>query len=224
MDVRGLPNEILYRIVGLVDDASFCAVRLAHRCFDVYDNQEITRMRKLPRWKQSDRGLLCRSGNLEAVSALCGDGALFSVDHLREAVLGGQLNILVQLHCHGVSPSLMSVNVLIGSRNGTHRDFWLYIKGNDTRWEEMRGCGHPGRPEPWTTTIARTAIECGHLDIVYFLHKTDAYPFPRDALEVALSRGHPHVASFLAAQGFGRRRAPLSPGSDFDSDGYRDLE
>lgn len=70
-----LPDELVLCILDIVDDATFCALRLTHPCFNLYDDAQVERKRKVPHWTARDP----RSCAHGALPAACACGLMASI-------------------------------------------------------------------------------------------------------------------------------------------------
>ncbi|AVK76408.1 Ankyrin repeat domain containing protein [Pandoravirus neocaledonia] len=202
--VIDMPGEILYRIVGLLDDCSFCAVRLAHRRFRVHTTDEIERLRQVPRWLRVDRDQLCQQGNAVAVRALCDYGAPFSIRHMAEAAGTGHLDVVVLLHEYGLCPT-QGVLLEIRSRGAldeieSMQDYFVTLDGRtiDSLGNAIRRDERSGMAGTYPTThIMDSAAAGGHLDIIRFLHANRTEGCTVAAMDGAATGGHLDVVEFL---------------------------
>ncbi|AVK76652.1 Ankyrin repeat domain containing protein [Pandoravirus neocaledonia] len=204
--VIDMPNEVLHQILGLLDDCSFCAARLAHRRFRVHTADEIKRLRQVPRWLRADRDQLCQQGNAVAVRALCDYGAPFSTRHMAEAAGSGHLDVVVLLHGRALCPTQ---GVLLETRSRgaldeieSMQDYFVTVDGRtiDSFGNAIRKSGRFGMVGTFGKThIMDSAAAGGHLDVVEFLHVNRTDGCTADAMDGAAAGGHLDVVEFLHA-------------------------
>ncbi|AGO85235.1 Ankyrin repeat domain containing protein [Pandoravirus salinus] len=204
--VIDMPNEVLHQILGLLDDCSFCAVRLAHRRFRVHTAGEIERLRQVPRWLRADRDQLCQQGNAVAVRALCDYGAPFSICHMAQAAASGRLDVVVLLHGYALCPTQ---GVLLETRSRgaldeieSMQDYFVTVDGRtiDSLGNAVHKSGRFGMAGTFgTTNIMNSAAAGGHLDVVEFLHANRTDGCTAHAMDGAAAGGHLDVVEFLHA-------------------------
>ncbi|ATE82274.1 Ankyrin repeat domain containing protein [Pandoravirus salinus] len=202
--VIDMPSEILYRIAGLLDDVSFCAIRLAHRRFRVHMADEIERVRRVPRWLRADREQLCRQGDAVAVRALCKYGAPFTLCHLYEAAAHGHLDVVAAIHDRGTSTRSGWVSAPPRPGRTERRLFDYWITPNDTAvdffGEPVDGVMHQENNfSVAPTSVMNITAGNGHLDVVKFLHDHRTEGCTTDAMNDAAAFGHLDVVKFLHA-------------------------
>jgi len=207
-DITVLPPEILYRVVGLLDDRAFCAAREAHRCFCVHGWSEISVARVLPLWRVASRTTngteaICRSGYLPGVRLLYDHGFVLSggtypwdkwnrhgtwrasptiIDLI---AYYGHLPMIEFLHKQGVQGTA-TYAVDFAAGNG-HLDVVEFLCENTVG-------GH-------STHAMDDAAAGGYLDIVAYLHGRGA-SCTTDAMDEAAAGGHLAVVEYLHNRGY----------------------
>ncbi|AVK76656.1 Ankyrin repeat domain containing protein [Pandoravirus neocaledonia] len=185
-DPAVLPVEIRHRICALLDDRSFCAARVAHRCFCVCTAEEITRTRKMPRWLTADRVALCGSGNIVAVKALVEANARFDSRHLLAATVNGHCNVVIHI-CENKAGLCVPTTITDAAARYGHIDIVHYLAAHRTE-----GC---------TSAAIKKAASRGFFDIVRFLYDQYACCRNTSALDHAAATGHLDIVRFLYDHG-----------------------
>ncbi|AVK76114.1 hypothetical protein pneo_cds_507 [Pandoravirus neocaledonia] len=91
---RGSPRELVLRILDAVDDATFCALRLARPRFNLHDDAEIERKRKVPHWAMGDPESLCARGIAGGVHLGLDGGRCFTDDDISCAIRSGRTGVV----------------------------------------------------------------------------------------------------------------------------------
>jgi hypothetical protein len=217
-DVVDLPNEIIGRIVDLLDDASFCAARAAHSAFRIHTRDEIHSKRCVPRWLAGDpRRYLCR-GHVEAIRAWKANGHKFSAWDLSGAVEAGDAEMVAALcdddcvgQCVANAIDLFATAAIEG-----HLDVVRLLHERDCPGctAEAMDCAaswghiavveylHNNRTEGCTESALYDAAASGYLAVVEFLCSNRTEGRIADALMVSAlhDRDHPRVTAYLARE------------------------
>jgi hypothetical protein len=186
IDISDLAGEIICGIVDLLDDASFCAARAAHRIFCVHSRDEIHAKRRVPRWLAGDPFRHIAQGHVEALQAWKAKGHRFTAWDLKWAVTQGNAAVVAALYddcaaqCKTEKFNLVATAVLRGDL------------------DVVRALHERGYYD-YTSEAMDLAACDGHLAIVEFLHKKGTKGCTSNALLDAAHRGHLDVVQFLCA-------------------------
>lgn len=182
--VPNLPTEMLMHILEYVDDATFCAARLAHRCFAMHDREAIHLTRRLPRWLRTDPHFFCSRDHAEAILALIAAGVPLGREHMAKAVACRAFGVVMALPASAcergrIPPAATNAAAAIGDLNAVGR---LY--------DSCRAV--------WSDRAMDLAAANGHLAVVKFLYERRVFG-TTDAIDEAALNGHADVVEFLLA-------------------------
>ncbi|AGO83005.1 Ankyrin repeat domain containing protein [Pandoravirus dulcis] len=186
-----MPCEIAVRVLAYLDDADFCAARLAHRWFVVHTNDEITKQRRLAVWSRRDLDL-CREGNTTAVAALAAAGHYFNRHHLGEAAAHGHVNLVDLLLSDAVPHTRCSHHVMNRAAEAGQLDVVIYLHRAVVGKSLLRVAG--GFTYPAAMDYAAGG---GHLDVVRWLHENSPLGCTTEAMDMAAAGGHVEVLRWL---------------------------
>lgn len=182
--VPNLPTEMLMHILEYADDATFCAARLAHRCFVIHDREAIHLTRRLPRWMCADPHSLCRRNHVEAILALIVAGVPLGREHMSTAVACRAFEVVMTLPASAcergrIPPAATDAAASVGDLDAVRR---LY----------------DSRRAVWSDRAMDLAAANGHLAVVQFLYERRVFG-TTDAIDDAALNGHADVVEFLLA-------------------------
>ncbi|AGO85284.1 Ankyrin repeat domain containing protein [Pandoravirus salinus] len=193
--------EVIHHVMSALDDASFCAARLAHRSFCVHSRAEIVKARKLSRWLAANQRALCAQGKTEAVDALCDAGVTFTFVDLIEAAAGGHLGVVRRLH-----PIVSPYTLTYIKSNAAARRMYNSLSLGPTDALNRAAAGghldivrflHENRTEGCTTYAMDAAATGGYMDVVRFLHNNRTEGCTTYAMDSAADDGYIDIVRFL---------------------------
>nr|UDO47021.1 ankyrin repeat [Pandoravirus massiliensis] len=179
-----LPPEILMHILDFVDDATFCAARLAHRQFVIHDREAIHLTRCLPRWLRTDPHSLCSRNHVEAILALVAAGVPLGREHMSTAIAH---------YAFGVVMALPASACERGRIPSTATDTAASIGDLDALRQF-----YDSHRALWSVSAMDSAAANGHLAAVRFLYERGILG-TTTAIDDAVLNGHAGVVEFLLA-------------------------
>ncbi|AVK76109.1 Ankyrin repeat protein [Pandoravirus kuranda] len=183
LGIADLPNEIVCRIIDLLDDASFCTARAAHNLFRVHSRDEIHAKRRVPRWLADRPQRYIERGHVEAVEAWKARGHRFTSWDMMCAVESGSVDIVALLY-EGCIADCETEDVDLFASAAPHGHLAVI------RVLHERG-------SLCTTRAMDYAAASGHLPVVEFLHNNRTEGCTKEALHESAMNGHLDIVKFL---------------------------
>ncbi|AVK77504.1 Ankyrin repeat domain containing protein [Pandoravirus macleodensis] len=179
-----LPTEILVYILEYVDDATFCAARLAHRRFIIHDREAIHLTRRLPRWLRTDPHFFCTRNHAEAVLALVAAGVPLGRECMTTAIACRAFDVVLALPASAcergwIPPAAADAAASVGDLDAVRQL-------------------HESRRAVRSFRAMDLAAANGHLAVVKFLYERCVLG-TTDAIDDAALNGHADVVEFLLA-------------------------
>jgi hypothetical protein len=205
-----LPCELVLRILDAVDNVTFCALRLAHSCFNLYDDDEVERKRKVPHWSSQDPSVLCARGVAGGVRLWLDAEHPFSDADILGAIASGHVDAAMlfvgrisSLGRKARTAAIRSNSVDMSRLIGTLSHFT--VEDVDEAADEC-ACGQimdflaKEVNQRWPTSVMRALAKRGLMDAVRAVWRHHPECMSVEAVVAALRAGHTDIALFFAAE------------------------
>ncbi|AVK74933.1 hypothetical protein pqer_cds_511 [Pandoravirus quercus] len=204
-----LPDELVLCILDIVDDATFCALRLAHPRFNLYDDAQVERKRKVPHWAARDPAVLCARGIAGGVRLWLDSEHSFTDDDILGAIGSGHVDVaalfpdrICDLDDKATAAAVRSDSVAMARLVGALVSFTVEDV-NESVWcgsvEMVRFLATEVR-DPWPESAMTGAAERGDMDVIQTVWRHHSECMCIEAVKAALEAGHTDVALFFAAE------------------------
>nr|UMO79830.1 hypothetical protein [Pandoravirus aubagnensis] len=207
--IVNLPDELVLAILDIVDDATFCALCLAHSRFNLYDDAQVERKRKVPHWATRDPAALCARGIAGGVRLWLDGEHRFTDDEILGAIGAGHVDVallfsdrICGLDDKARTAALRSGSIdmtrLIGTLvNFTVDDVATAVQCAHVEIMDLLATEVTDR---WPTSVMLAASKRGDLAIVRTVWRHHAECMSGEAINAALEAGHTDVALFFATE------------------------
>ncbi|AGO84347.1 hypothetical protein psal_cds_522 [Pandoravirus salinus] len=204
-----LPDELVLAILDIVDDATFCALRLAHPRFDLYDDAQVERKRKVPHWATRDPAALCARGIAGGVRLWLDGEHRFTDDDILGAVRAGHVDVAA-LFCERISildykarvASISSGSIGMVRLVGASSNFTV----DDVNKAVLCGSAEvvcflaTKVTDRWPMSVMSAAAAQGDLAVVRTVWRHHSECMSVAAVDAALEANHTDVSLFFAAE------------------------